>query len=293
MAETALRPPSDDIPVVDVPLTELTPIQKRTAAKLNYQRLEASIRSVGLIEPLLVHQHQRHYFILDGFLRYQVLQSLGVTHAPCLLIDNLDLYTPNRQVSYISMAARWKMLKRALTVVDESRLKESLGLKHLRGKLSTAQEKGLCPEVHARIRDERMTQGAARALLPVTFERQREILEIADRAGDISIAFIRAMVLKTPPDQRSTGSLRKDPWDRAAQVRKSMIERLASVEKHHDFFQGLYRQYAQDLIKLVIYAREMLTHKPLRDYLSRHHPKEYELMQQVIQQASDAKPRKG
>lgn len=291
MAETA-RVPDERIAIVDIALSDLSPIQKRVANRLTYERLEASIRSVGLIEPLLVHRHQQHHFILDGYLRYLVLQSLGVHKAPCLLIDNLDTYTPNRQVSYISMAARWKMLKRALVVVDERRLKESLGLKHLRSKLSPAQEKGLCAEVHERIADERLTLGAARTLLVVTHERQREILATSDRAGDASIAFMRAMVLKTEPDGRAQVGRTRNPWDRAIQVRKSMIDRLANVEKHHDFYQGLYRQYAQDLIKLVIYARELVSRKPLRDYLGRHHPKELEVMQEIIQQASDSKSRK-
>jgi len=49
------------------------------------RRIEASIRAVGLIEPLVVYPVGDQYEILDGYLRYIILLELGVDTVPCLI----------------------------------------------------------------------------------------------------------------------------------------------------------------------------------------------------------------
>ncbi len=65
---------NQDIVTVDVPIHALTPVRTRTAKKAVFARLEANIRSLGLLEPLLIYRHKKHHFIIDGYLRYVILQ---------------------------------------------------------------------------------------------------------------------------------------------------------------------------------------------------------------------------
>ncbi len=58
-------------------------------------------------------------------------------------------------------------------------------------------------------------------------ERQREILALADQAGDTSAAFIRAQVLRTPATQRQKGPSKRTPWNQGDETRKKLVDRLA------------------------------------------------------------------
>lgn len=44
-------PQGDQVDIVDVALSELIPLRKRTGKKLVFDRLESNIRAVGLFEP--------------------------------------------------------------------------------------------------------------------------------------------------------------------------------------------------------------------------------------------------
>jgi ParB-like chromosome segregation protein Spo0J len=290
-AESIAKPPSghdgEQINLVDIPLADLIPLRKRTGKKLVFERLESNIRAVGLLEPLLVHPYEGRYFILDGYLRYLVLSDLEVTTVPCLLIPTLDAYTPNRQVNYLSMSQRWTMLKRALTVVDEDRLKTALAIKELRHSLSENQRAALCAEVQERVQDDCLSRSAATHLIHVNEDRQRAILELIDQAGDASVAFIRAQILRTPQEQRIQRSERSSPWRKAGEVRRKLAERLSEAEKHADFYQGLYRQYARDLTVLAVYARDLLSHKDVRECMAKRFPDEVKLFREIIQQTDE------
>jgi hypothetical protein len=278
----------DHVAIVDLPLRSLTPVQKRTAKRSVFERLESNIRAVGLIEPLLVHPYEGQHFILDGYLRYLVLQDLGVQTVPCILIPTLDAYTPNRQVNYLSMSQRWKMLKAALVVVDEERLKSALGLKELRKEFSAGERDALAHGVVAAVAKGTISKNAAIRLVHVTVERQREILRLMEQSGDRSPAFIRTQVMRTEPEQRVQHPGRKSPWNRAGEVRKKFADRLTEAESHADFFQGVYREYTRDLTVLAIHVRDLMSHREIREYLATHYPKEAKLFQQIQQSIEDA-----
>ncbi|MBA2481219.1 MAG: ParB N-terminal domain-containing protein [Planctomycetes bacterium] len=273
-----------DIVTIDLPLDSLTPVRKRTAKKAVFSRLEANIRAVGLIEPFLVYQHKGQNFILDGYLRYQVLLQMNTQTVPCIVIDNLDLYTPNRQVSFLSRSQQWKMLSKALEVVDEETLKSALDLRELKKGFTTGQKSALCPEALDRERHGRLSKMACYHLMHVTFDRQREILALADQASDSSTAFMKAQVLMTPVSQRTQGPGKTSPWNRAAETRKKLIDRLTEAERRHDFYQGLYRQYAADLVKLATHVRQLVTIKEIRQFLIDHHAEDLKTFKEIMQQ---------
>jgi len=92
------------------------------------------------------------------------------------------------------------------------------------------------------------------------------------QAKDPSLAFAKAQILATPPPLRSKKKRKRNPWDTAQKTRRDLAKKLAEVEKHYDFYSGLYRQYVGDLLKLAIYVRQIVTRPELRAYLAEHHP---------------------
>jgi ParB family transcriptional regulator, chromosome partitioning protein len=113
-------------------------------------------------------------------------------------------------------------------------------------------------------------------------------LDVSDQAGDASSAFIRAQVLRTPVPQRTQGPCRRNPWDKAAETRQKLVDRLTEAERRHDFYQGLYRQYATDLVRLAAHVRQIVATKPLRDALSAHHPDALKLFKAIMEQSGDS-----
>ena len=75
----------NDSDAIDVPVIQLRPLRDRKVTKREYERILASIKSVGLIEPLVVFPENGDYLILDGVQRYRALVELGVDTAPCIM----------------------------------------------------------------------------------------------------------------------------------------------------------------------------------------------------------------
>ena len=53
----------------DLPIVKLVPRTDRQVGKKQQERIAASLRAVGLLEPLIVYDHGESYEILDGHLR--------------------------------------------------------------------------------------------------------------------------------------------------------------------------------------------------------------------------------
>ena len=95
---------------------------------------------------------------------------------------------------------------------------------------------------------------------------------------------LRSMVFRTPPEQRSRSARRRTPWERDPSQKKELVTKLEAVEKRYDFYSGLYRQYAGDLVKLSIYVRQIVTEPTLRDYLQTHRPADLEFFDKLLAQ---------
>lgn len=74
----------------DIPIDRLVPGCERKVDKKHYDRIEASLRAVGLVEPLVVCPQGDSFEILDGCLRYQILLELGERTVRCRIVEQLD-----------------------------------------------------------------------------------------------------------------------------------------------------------------------------------------------------------
>ncbi len=270
---------------IDVPIVKLTPLRKRKVSQRNYNKLLANLKCVGLIEPLLVCQEDDQFFILDGYIRYTALVDLGVESVPCLVLDSRDLYTPNRQVNHLSPHQEVRMLRKALERLDEKTIASAFGMESLKTRLNTALFRDLHPQVVAALEKGKILQSAAKELTYVVPTRQVEILKTMLESGDSSVAFIKSQVLATPAGGRSKKHRKNAPWDKGQQTKRDLVKKLTEVEKHYDFYSGLYRQYMGDLLKLSIYIRQIVTRPVLRAYLEKHHPQELQFLESVLAQS--------
>ena len=82
-----------------------------------------------------------------------------------------------------------------------------------------------------------------------------------------------------------------NPWKKSGEVQKKLAERMTEAERHADFYQCLYRQYAHDLTVLAIYARNLLANKDIGDYIGKRFPDESRLFREIVQQTEDPENR--
>ena len=76
-------------------------ILKSTVYTKKYGQIKASIKDIGIIEPLIVSSanSKAQYILLDGHIRFEILKELGYTLIPCLLSSDDENYTYNKKKS--------------------------------------------------------------------------------------------------------------------------------------------------------------------------------------------------
>ena len=267
----------------DVAVARLVPLQERRASQRGYQRLLASIRAVGLIEPLCVYEEAGQYVILDGYLRYRACRELGIDNVPCLLLPTKEAYTCNRMVNNLSPVQETRMLNQSLETIDESTIAKALGLVSIKHRLKDKLLKQLHPDVvHAFDQKSIPLRVCAGELTHVKPSHQAAILKEMHKAGDFSAAYARTLVLRAPVEMRIEKGRRKSPWHRGAQQKKALATKLEQAEQRYEFYSGLYRQYVADLMKLCIHVRGLISNKRIAAYMTTHHSAMFDRFQEII-----------
>lgn len=270
---------------IDVPVMRLRPLRERKITKREYDRIVASIKAVGLIEPLVIYPDGDGYVILDGAQCYRALVELGIEVAPCILGKQREAFTGNRMVNRVSPVQEHRMINKSLDEVDEAAIAAALGISRLGHRLKKTLLKQLHPDVATAFDAGKISRVCARELTHVKPVRQKEILQAMEGYDDYTTPFARTLVVKTPPHQRENRGRKQNPWDRTAQKKNDLLKKLAEAEQKHDFYSQLYKQYTVDLLRLAIYARSLLTNQRVGEYLDQHHPEIVQRFKAIIADA--------
>ncbi len=157
----------------DLPIVKLVPRSKRKINKKYHRRIEASIRAVGLIEPLVVYPVGDQYEILDGCLRYFILLEMGVEMVPCLIRDERESFTGNRMVNRLSAAQEMRMLRKSLEELDEKTIADALGMAGIKHRLNQGLLKKLDATVAKAFEAGKINKSCASELAHVKPDRHR------------------------------------------------------------------------------------------------------------------------
>src|SRR6266404_5504684 len=82
-----------------------------------YRTIRASLKEVGLIEPLVVYPQKGtagKYLLLDGHLRFFALKDLGEKEAECIVASDDECFTYNARVNRLNPIAEHKMIMTAV-----------------------------------------------------------------------------------------------------------------------------------------------------------------------------------
>ena len=266
---------------VMVPLEKLLRTRKlpdHVKESVKYKRVVASIREVGIIEPLIVHPQkgkaaQGTYLLLDGHLRTEALKELGRTEAPCLVSTDDEGYTYNHHVNRLSAIQEHFMLMKALDEgVSEGRLARALNvdIQKLREKKDLL--RGICPEAVALLRDRDVGAQAIRSIRLVKPLRQIEMAELMTAANNFTGSYARALYLATQREQLAEPEKPKEA-DGVSPVEIARMEK--EMESLEEDFHLVEDSYSKNMLNLMVargYLVRLLDNARVVRFLSKRYP---------------------
>lgn len=118
---------------VVLPLDNILPrkqLKEGTKLTPRYQRIVASIKVVGIVEPLLVFPQDKRkgeYILLDGHRRLEALKDLGESETFCLIATDDEAFTYNHYVCLMTAIQEHFMISRAIASgVSKEKIAEML-----------------------------------------------------------------------------------------------------------------------------------------------------------------------
>ncbi len=170
-----------------------------------YKTIRASIKEVGLVEPLMVHPQkggEGAYLLLDGHLRLFALKELGETEADCVIATDDESFTYNARISRLAPIQEHKMIVRAVrNGVKPGRIAAALNISVRNVRASMKLLDGIHKEAADLLKDKPICPKAIQLLKQVGCVRQIEIAELMVSANNFAAGYAEALVLGTPKAQ--------------------------------------------------------------------------------------------
>ena len=286
MAKSAVQAAFDK-QIVVLPLDIIVPQKMVTREQRKgdfYRQITASLKHIGLIEPLVVYPRgPGDYLLLEGHIRLDILKSLGIIEAKCLLSTDDEAYTYNRHVNYIPAIAQHFMLLEALkSGLTEERIAAALdvSLESIRTKRDMLN--GICPEAVQVLVDKPVSPQVFGILRKMKAIRQIEAAEHMVAGGTYTIPFAKALLAVTKAEL-----LEEHPSSRQLEATSSAARSL--LKEQNDFLlrdlKSVEESYGTDVLTLTVsfgYFERLLGNPRIERYLERNHLDILQTLQKLV-----------
>lgn len=250
---------------------EIQPSYRKSAV---YLQISASLKHVGLIEPVVVFPREpNEYLLLDGHVRLDILKQTGKTEVPAIFATDDEAYTYNKRVNHAPPIAQHFMILKAIkNGVTEERLATALNVDvgHIRKRRDMLD--GICPEAVDILRNSPVTADAFAVLRKMKPIRQIEAAEHMLASSTYTVLFARALLEVTRPE------LLVEMWASRKLDPKSGGTRVM-LEQETDFLlrdlKAVEDSYGTDILVLTVsrrYIERLLGNNRVERHLSKHHP---------------------
>lgn len=274
--------------VVLLPLDIIVPQREVTHGHRSgefYKQLTASLKHVGVIEPLVVYPRgPGDYLLLDGHVRLEILKSIGTKEVKCLLATDDEAYTYNRHVNHIPAVAQHFMLLEALkNGLTEERIAAALdvSLDSIRAKRDLLN--GICSEAVQILADKRISPKVFWILRRMKPIRQIEAAEHMAAGGTFTVPFAKALLAVTKPEMLE---------EQAAADKKLQATSIAArsmLEEQNEFLlrdlKSVEESYGTDVLTLTVacgYLDRLLTNPKIERYMARNHADILQALQKLL-----------
>ena len=279
------EPESVTIPIVDI--LPLRLVEDSARKRRKFRQIAASIREIGIVQPPIVVRRsdgKHKYLLLDGHLRIEILKDLGIDSVACLVSLDDEAVTYNRQVNRLSPLQEHKMILKVIERgVPEERIAQALNVNVATIRAKRDLLNGICPEVASLLKDKHCPINSFQALKKAKPLRQLEIAKTMVVVGDYSVAYARALVSASSPDQLVNPG-------KARAHRKVSPEEIEQIERELANLQGdvdrIEETFAADHLDLVLatsYVRSLLRNAQITRYMETYHRNLREEFQKICE----------
>jgi hypothetical protein len=258
-----------------VPLNDILPVRQVNDPQSNirrYRTIRASIKEVGLIEPLVVYPQKGSpgkYLLLDGHLRHFALKDLGLTVAECIVARDDECFTYNARVNRLNPIAEHRMIMKAVQQgVRPERIATALNLKVADVKSSMSLLDGINEAAADLLKDKAISSQAIRLMRRVTGLRQIEIAELMVSANNFTKGYAEAMVLTTPKDQLLNP---EEPKRKEGLTREEIAKMEVEMEALERDLKAVERNYGENMLNLALakgYTKKLLDNAKVVRFLN-------------------------
>lgn len=272
-----LPKPSFDPRGIILPLEKILPVRqiKDGEKKLvAFRTILASLRAVGLLEPLVVYPQKGTglHTLLDGNIRYYALKELGQKEALCIVAHDDESFTYNHHVSRLAPIQANKMIMRAVkNGVTPERIAEALNVKLQVIESNMNLLVGIHADVIELLKDKQVPASVFYALRKVKPLRQIEMSELMTSANNFSRGYAQALL---------TGTLKEDLVnpDEPKKAKGMTPEELARME--HEMvvvsrdFKAVEATYGETVFNLTLartYIGKLLKNPKVTRFLATNH----------------------
>jgi len=255
-----------------------------------YRRIAQSIAEVGIIEPLVVarpNAPEKRYLLLDGNVRFAILQDRGEADVRCLVSSDDEAFTYNKRINRLATIQEHYMIVRALKRgVSEEKLARALNVDVKSIKRRRMMLDGVCPEVVDLLKDRTVSLHTIETLRKMKPMRQIEAVELMMALSNFSCAYAKALLAATRQADLAQP-------DKPKKVGKMSPEQMARLEREmstlNQDFRALEASYGDDVLQLVVsagYVGRLIGNAAVRQYLAKRQPELLEEMRGIVSAAS-------
>ena len=260
-------------------LEQILPVRhiKDPAAKfVRYAAIVASIKEVGVIEPLMVYPakgNPGNYLLLDGHLRYCALKDLEIAEVECLIAKEDESFTYNAKINRLSPIQEHTMIMKAVkNGVTPERIAAALNLslQYVRSNMTLLT--GIHSEAIDLLKDKQISPGAIRILKRVNAVRQIEMAELMVSMNTYAKGYVEAIFLATPKEQLTDPETPKRVPGMSPEDIAKMEYEMEGLERD---FKAIEETYGQNVLNLTLargYVKKLLENARVVRFLSAQQP---------------------
>jgi len=272
------------LPIADIlPVKLIAEAIKKTP---KYARIAASIREIGLVEPVVVGRDRNNpgkFLLLDGHLRLEALREMGSVEVMCLISTDDEAFTYNKRINRLAIIQEHRMILKAIERgVPEERIARSLNIEIGTLRMRKSLLGGICAEAIDLLKDKDVAISTFAILRKMAPIRQIEAAELMAAMNQFSTTYATSLLAATPKEQLSQPNRPKVVKGITTEQMELMERESANLERE---FKLAAQSYGEDHLDFVLargYLSKLLGNARIVRHLAQYHQEFLSEFQQIV-----------
>ncbi|HDR1063312.1 TPA: ParB N-terminal domain-containing protein [Pasteurella multocida] len=257
-------------------------IDKNFEKSSKFQSILASIREIGIVEPVVVYPEEGgQYILLDGHSRVHALKMLGLTKVLCMLSTDDEGFTYNKQINRLTAVQENKMLMKTIErgVSDELIARTlNIDLRVLRQKMNMLN--GITKEVVEMLANKQVSKEIFRILRKMKPERQIEVAQMMIASNKFTLTYANMMLLSSRKEELVESHKSKTTNDNLADL-SIMQKELERLKENYKISEEKLADLKMGLVVAKGYVKKLLNNAAVVDLLENDQNEIYLTLKEV------------